>query len=29
MKKYSTMITKEYIPDWGVEDGIREFIEVY
>ena len=26
MKKYSTMITKEYIPDWGVEDGVREVI---
>ena len=26
MKKYSTMITKDYIPDWGVEDGIREVI---
>ena len=23
MKKYSTMITKDYIPDCGVEDGIE------
>lgn len=26
MKKYSTMLTKGYVPDWQVEDGIREFV---
>ncbi len=29
MKKYSTMLTKGYVPDWNLEDGVREFIEVY
>lgn len=23
---YTTMMTPDYIPDWGVEDGIREFV---
>ena len=26
MKKYYTMVTKSYVPDWSVTDGIREFI---
>lgn len=26
MEKLSTMITKDYVPDWSVADGIREFI---
>lgn len=26
MTKYTTMITKDYVPDWEVEDGIREFV---
>lgn len=26
MKKYSTMLTKGYVPDWNVEDGVREFV---
>lgn len=26
MKKYSTMLTKGYVPDWNVGDGVREFV---
>lgn len=26
MKKYNTMLTKKYVPDWTIENGVREFI---